>query len=394
MPRSISPNARIYVAGHQDLVGSAVIRALNKCGQTNLLTATREQLDLRDQAAVNSWFKVNHPEYVFLVAGTVGGIWANANRPAEFIYDNMMIHTNVVHAAYLYKVNKLLYLGSSCIYPRECPQPIREEYLLGSYLEPTSEPYAIAKIAGIRLCQAYRKQYGCNFISAIPPNLYGPNDNFDLESSHVLPALIRKFHLAKLASQQDWAAIRQDEILFGPIPEDLRQSLGISNKIDKNDRPNKPNDQADQINPINPRTQSFTHAERPRPDVVTIWGTGRARREFLHVDDLADASVFLMNHYEDSEHINMGAGKDLTIKELAETVKSIVFPEAKLIFDTNKPDGSPQKLLDLTKLESRGWKPKINFFEGIKNTYNWYQSQSKSKVAKEMTPNPSKRDWK
>jgi nucleoside-diphosphate-sugar epimerase len=200
--------------------------------------------------------------------------------------------------------------------------------------------------------------------------------------------------LAKLASQQDWAAIRQDEILFGPIPEDLRQSLGISNKIDKNDRPNKPNDQADQINPINPRTQSFTHAERPRPDVVTIWGTGRARREFLHVDDLADASVFLMNHYEDSEHINMGAGKDLTIKELAETVKSIVFPEAKLIFDTNKPDGSPQKLLDLTKLESRGWKPKINFFEGIKNTYNWYQSQSKSKVANEMTPNPSKRDWK
>jgi GDP-L-fucose synthase len=379
MVTTIPTKARIYVAGHRGLVGSAILRVLDKKGHTNILTATREQLDLRDQAAENSWFKDNRPEYVFLVAGTVGGIWANATRPAEFIYDNMMIHATVVHAAYLFKVKKLLYLGSSCIYPRECPQPIREEYLLGNYLEPTNEPYAIAKIAGIKLCQAYRKQYGCNFISAMPTNLYGPNDNFDLLSSHVLPALIRKFHLAKLASRQDWTAIRQDEILFGLIPEDLRRSLGSTNQIDEIDRPNNPKDQTDrieQVNPINPKTLSLTNAEYGRPDVVTIWGTGQARREFLHVDDLADACLFLINRYEDSLPVNLGSGKDLTIKELAEMVKEIVFPEARLLFDTNKPDGSPQKLLDITRLKIQGWEPRIDFKEGIKDTYEWYQFQS------------------
>lgn len=343
MSTSIPSNARIYVAGHRGLVGSAILRALGKAGHKNILTATREQLDLRNQAAVNNWFKDNRPEYVFLVAGTVGGIWANSTRPAEFIYDNMMIHATVVHAAYLYKVKKLLYLGSSCIYPRECPQPIREEYLLGNYLEPTNEPYAIAKIAGIKLCQAYRKQYGCNFISAMPTNLYGINDNFDLESSHVLPALIRKFHLAKLASRHDWTAIQQDEILFGPLPENIRSSC---------------------------RTPSSSASP------VVIWGTGRARREFLHVDDLAGASVFLMDRYESLDFINVGAGKDITIKELAETIREIVFPEAELFFDTSKPDGSPQKLLDITKLKDQGWKPKINFSDGINDTYQWYQSQT------------------
>ena len=246
-------DARVFVAGHRGLVGSAVLRRLEQEGFSRVLTATREQLDLRDQAAVNYWFRANRPEYVVLVAGTVGGILANSTRPAEFIYDNMMIHATVVHAAHLFPVKRLLYLGSSCIYPRECPQPMKEEHLLSGLLEPTNESYAIAKIAGIKLCQAYRKQYGCDFISAMPTNLYGPNDNFDLSSSHVLPALIRKFHDAKAEGRSD----------------------------------------------------------------VPIWGTGSPRREFLHVDDLADACVFLMRRYDAAEHINVGTGEDLTIRELA-----------------------------------------------------------------------------
>src|SRR3954470_6738514 len=260
---------RIFIAGHRGLVGSAVVRALEAHGCTALLTATRDQLDLRDQAAVNYWFRANRPEYVFLVAGTVGGILANSTRPAEFIYDNMMIHATVVHAAHVYGATKLLYLGSSCIYPRECPQPIREEYLLTGPLEPTNEAYAVAKIAGIKLCQSYRTQYGSNFTSAMPTNLYGPNDNFDLTSSHVLPALIRKFHDAKARGDSQ----------------------------------------------------------------VTIWGTGTPRREFLHVDDLADACLFLMRHYDAAAHINVGTGEDLSIRELAEMVASIVHPGAVLVFD-------------------------------------------------------------
>jgi GDP-L-fucose synthase len=303
----MNQESRIFVAGHRGLVGSAIVRNLAEAGYQNLLVATREQLDLRDQAAVNYWFRANRPEYVFLVAGTVGGILANSTRPAEFIYDNMMIHATVVHAAHVFGVKKLLYLGSSCIYPRECPQPMTEEALLTAPLEPTNEPYAIAKIAGIKLCQAYRRQYGCNFISAMPTNLYGPNDNFDLTSSHVLPALIRKFHSAKIEGTRE----------------------------------------------------------------VVIWGTGQPKREFMHVDDLADACVFLMEHYDDEMHVNIGTGEDLTIAELAELVRDIVHPSAVIAFDTSKPDGSPRKLLDVSRLHGLGWTHRFDLRAGVQDTYRW-----------------------
>ena len=304
-------NARIFVAGHRGLVGSAIVRRLESAGYANLQVATRDQLDLRDQAAVNYWFRDHRPEYVYLVAGTVGGIFANSTRPAEFLYDNLMIHGTVVEAARQIGTTKLLYLGSSCIYPREAPQPMTEEALLTSPLEPTNEPYAIAKIAGIKLCSAYRRQYGCNFISAMPTNLYGPGDNFDLESSHVLPALMRKFHEAKLAGQSD----------------------------------------------------------------VTIWGTGSPRREFLHVDDLADACVFLMDHYDGEQHVNVGTGVDVTIKELAEMVGRTVHPDSRLVFDTSKPDGSPRKLLDVSKLAGIGWTARTGLEDGVRSTYEWFLAQ-------------------
>jgi len=304
----MAPDARVFVAGHRGLVGSAIVRRLEREGFSRIETATREQLDLRDQAAVNYWFRAHRPEYVFLVAGTVGGILANSTRPAEFIYDNMMIHATVVHAAHLFPVKRLLYLGSSCIYPRECPQPMKEEYLLSGHLEPTNEPYAVAKIAGIKLCQAYRRQYGCDFISAMPTNLYGPNDNFDLASSHVLPALIRKFHDAKAEGRGE----------------------------------------------------------------VTIWGTGSPRREFLHADDLADACLFLMRRYDAAEHVNVGTGEDLTIRELAETVRDVVHPGARLVFDATKPDGTPKKLLDVSRLHALGWRHRIPLREGIESSYRWF----------------------
>ena len=301
-------SSRIFVAGHRGLVGSAITRRLEADGCTHVLTATREQLDLRDQAAVNYWFRANRPEFVFLVAGTVGGILANSTRPAEFIYDNMMIHATVVHASHLFGVTKLLYLGSSCIYPREAPQPMAEDALLTAPLEPTNEPYAVAKIAGIKLCESYRRQYGCDFISAMPTNLYGPRDNFDLTSSHVLPALMRKFHEAKLQGARE----------------------------------------------------------------VTIWGSGTPRREFLHVDDLADACVFLMRRYSDARHVNVGTGEDLTIRELAELVREVVHPSARLVFDRTKPDGPPRKLLDVTRLRGLGWTHTIALGDGIRQTYRWF----------------------
>jgi GDP-L-fucose synthase len=313
----MSARARVFVAGHRGLVGSAILRRLAR-ENVEVLTATREQLDLRDQAAVNYWFRANRPDYVYLVAGTVGGILANATRPAEFIYDNMLIHATVVHAAHVYGVKKLLYLGSSCIYPRICAQPMTEEELLTGPLEPTNESYAIAKIAGIKLCQAYRRQYGSNFISAMPTNLYGPNDNFDLASSHVLPALIRKFHEAKIAGSGE----------------------------------------------------------------VTIWGTGSAKREFLHVDDLADACVFLMAHYEDERHINVGTGEDLSIRDLAGLVRDVVYPEAALAFDTSKPDGTPRKLLDVSRLHALGWRHRTSLREGIESTYRWFlQNQTQLRLS-------------
>ena len=284
------------------------MRELEAHSFKDVVTATRDELDLTDQSAVNYWFKTNRPDYVVLVAGTVGGILANSTRPAEFLYDNMLIHATVVHAARLNGVRKLLYLGSSCIYPREAPQPLEEECLLSGPLEPTNEYYAIAKIAGVKLCQAYRRQYNCNFISAMPTNLYGPNDNFDLQSSHVLPAMIRKFHDGKIRGEAK----------------------------------------------------------------VTIWGTGNPRREFLHVDDLASACLFLMQHYNSELHINVGTGEDLSILELAEMVRSVVYPTAELVFDTSKPDGPPRKVLNVKRLHALGWKHRISLRDGIETTYQWF----------------------
>ncbi len=299
--------ARIFVAGHGGLVGSAIMRALEQAGHTDLLTATRSELDLRDQSAVNEWFAANRPEYVYLVAGTVGGIMANSTRPAEFLYDNMMIHGTVIHAAHEQGTTKLLYLGSSCIYPREAPQPIPEDALLTSPLEPTNEGYALAKITGIKLCDYYRQQYGSDFISAMPTNLYGPGDNFDLQSSHVLPALIRKFHEAKGTGE-----------------------------------------------------------------AVEVWGSGEPRREFLHVHDLAAACLFLMDHYDQAGHVNVGTGVDVTIRELAERVRSVVKPDAELRFDPSKPDGMPRKVLDVSKLHDLGWSHSIDLEPGIESTYEWF----------------------
>jgi GDP-L-fucose synthase len=298
--------AKIFVAGHRGLVGSAVVRRLE--GKGELLLRTRQELDLRDQKAVEAFFDKERPEYVYLVAAKVGGIQANRSRPAEFIYENLMIEANVIHAAWRSGVKKLLFTGSSCIYPRMAPQPIREEHLLTGPLEPTNEWYAVAKIAGIKLCQAYRRQYGFDAICAQPTNLYGPGDNFDLESSHVLPALIRKFHEAKVA----------------------------------------------------------------RAPEVTVWGTGTPRREFLHVDDLADALVFLMENYSGEEIVNVGTGEDLTIRELGEMVREAVGYEGALVFDESMPDGTPRKLLDVSRLRGMGWRPKIRLREGITNTYKWF----------------------
>lgn len=307
-PAPVPTDARIYVAGHGGLVGSAILRALEAAGYTNVLTATRHELDLRNQRDVNTWFEANRPDYVYLVAGTVGGVYANSTRPAEFLYDNLMMHGTVVHAAHETDVTKLLYLGSSCIYPRHANQPITEDQLLTGPLEPTNEGYALAKIAGIKLCSTYRTQYGADFISAMPTNLYGPGDNFDLENSHVIPALIRKFHEAKLRGERE----------------------------------------------------------------VQIWGTGSAMREFLHVDDLANACLFLMDNYADAQHINVGTGEDLSIRSLAELIAEIVHPDAELVWDTTKPDGMPRKVLDVTKLHNLGWKHQIDFRDGLDATYRWF----------------------
>ncbi len=299
-------NAKIYVAGHRGMVGSALVRRLNQLGYRNIITRSSSELDLRNQQQVFAFFEAEKPDYVFLSAAKVGGINANNIYRADFLYDNLMIESNTIHAAYVNKVKKLLFLGSSCIYPRMAPQPLKESYLLTGTLEYTNEPYAIAKIAGIKLCENYRLQYGCNFISVMPTNLYGPNDNYDLAKSHVLPALLRKIHTAKIKN----------------IP------------------------------------------------IVEVWGSGTPLREFLHVDDLSDACLFLMEHYNERELVNIGTGTDLPIKDLALLIMQVAKYKGEIKFDSTKPDGTPRKLMDVTKLMTLGWKPKISLEEGIRMVYS------------------------
>lgn len=315
----MNKNSVIYVAGHTGMVGSAIVRNLTNKGFLNILTRTRDELDLMSQHDVDSFFEKHKPDYVFLAAAKVGGIIGNRESPADFIYQNLVIETNIIHASYVNKVKKLLFLGSSCIYPKLAPQPMIEDVLLTSGLEPTNEYYAIAKIAGIKLCEAYRKQYGCNFISAMPTNLYGKGDSYNLQNSHVIPAMIRKFHEAK-----------------------------------ENNSP-----------------------------TVTIWGTGSPMREFLYADDLADACTFLMEIYDGEQHVNIGTGVDVTIKELAETVQKVVGYAGEIIFDSTKPDGTPRKLLDVSKLQSIGWKHTITLENGLKTAYQAYLEEKNSGLLRE-----------
>lgn len=305
---SMKKNSKIYVAGHKGLVGSALVRNLEAKGYTNIIGRTFEELNLTIQADVNKFFEEEKPEYVILAAARVGGIHANNTYPAEFIYDNLMIQNNVIKAAHDYGVKKLLFLGSTCIYPKLAPQPIKEEYLLTGALEETNEAYAVAKIAGLEMCKFFKRQYGDNFISCMPTNLYGPHDNFDLQSSHVLPALIRKFHEAKVNNQP----------------------------------------------------------------TVEVWGTGTPLREFIYVDDMADACIFLMENYDGEQHVNIGTGEEVSIRQLAETVKEVVGFEGELVFNTNMPDGTPRKLTVVDKLHGLGWKHKVSLNEGIKLAYNWF----------------------
>ena len=306
----MNKDSKIYIAGHRGLVGSALVRKFQELGYDNLILKTRSELNLLNQQEVADFFAVEKPEYVFLAAAKVGGIGANSTYPADFVYENIMIQTNIIHAAYKNNTKKLLFLGSSCIYPKMAEQPIKEESLLTGELEPTNDAYAIAKIAGIKMCQAYNKQYGTNYISVMPTNLYGPNDNFDLEKSHVFPALIRKFHEAKINKEAE----------------------------------------------------------------VVVWGTGTPIREFLYVDDLAEACIYLMDNYNDDKIVNIGTGVGVTIRELAESIAKVVGYEGKLVFDTSKPDGTPIKINDVSYLNSLGWQAKTDLLSGIEKTYNWYTS--------------------
>jgi len=305
----MNKNSKIYVAGNRGLVGSAIVRNLKQKGYTNIIEKTHSELDLLDPKAVRNFFEIEKPEYVVLAAAKVGGIGANKTYPADFIYENMEIQNNVIKAAHDFKISKLLFLGSSCIYPKMCPQPIKEEYLLSGYLEPTNEAYALAKIAGLKMCQFFKRQYGDNFISCMPTNLYGPHDNYDLNNSHVMPALIRKFHEAKVNNEA----------------------------------------------------------------IVEVWGTGKPLREFLYVDDMADACVFLLENYDGQEHVNVGTGKELTIGQLAEMVKRVVGFKGDLKFNSDKPDGTMRKLLDVSKLEATGWKYKVELEDGVKMAYKWFK---------------------
>ncbi len=352
----ISPmdkQATIYVAGHRGMVGSAIVRKLQQAGYANLLLRTSRELDLRNQQAVADFFASEKPEYVFLAAAKVGGIVANNTYRAEFLYDNLMIEANIIHQSYLHGVKKLLFLGSSCIYPKMAPQPLKEEYLLSGPLEPTNEPYAIAKIAGIKMCDAYRSQYGCHFISAMPTNLYGPNDNYDLEKSHVLPALIRKFHLGKALTDDSWDVIQAD--------------------LNKN--PIEGIDGTQSRETILQVLSKYGISRDATEVTITLWGDGSPMREFLHVDDLAEACLFLMERFDEPGFVNVGAGQDISIAELANLIKEIVGFKGKIMWDTTKPNGTPRKLMDVSKLQALGWQHKIQLTEGISLVYNQYKSE-------------------
>lgn len=347
--RTMNKKARIYVAGHGGLVGSSILQQLKDEGYKNLIFRTSKELDLRNQEAVGQFFATEKIDFVFLAAANVGGIYANNSYPADFIRDNIQIQTNVIDSAYRYGIKKLLFLGSSCIYPKLAAQPLKEEYLLSGSLETTNEWYAIAKIAGIKMCQAYRRQFGFNAISIMPTNLYGAKDNFDLENSHVLPALIRKFHLAKLVVRKDIDAIREDEEKYGKIPHDILKMLALSSE------------------------NGILKFQEGIPKVM-LWGTGKPRREFMHVDDVASASIFLMEHYDSGEIINIGVGEDIEIRELARVVQKIVGFEGEVVWDSSKPDGTPRKLMDVSKVNACGWEASILLESGIQQTYQNYIS--------------------
>jgi GDP-L-fucose synthase len=381
--RIFPQDSRIFIAGHSGMVGSAILRRLQRENYLNIVTRTHAELDLTDQGAVRDFFRNEKIDAAILAAARVGGIHANSTYSAEFIYENIMIQANVIHEAFQAGVERLLFLGSSCIYPKFANQPMREEELLTGLLEPTNEPYAIAKICGIKICESYNRQYGTHYRSVMPTNLYGPNDNYDLERSHVLPAMIRKFHLAKLALHDDWKRIHQDEVQFGLIPEDIRAGL-----------------------------RALAQSHSGLSPAVRLWGSGRPKREFLHVDDLASACLFIMNLSDETydnicvtasdlsrqrantgasapaipeasdflrvSHINIGSGKDIFINQLAEMVREVVGFEGGVKWDASKPDGTPRKLLDVSRLRQLGWKSEIRLLDGIKSTYEWYLAQAKA----------------
>ncbi len=353
-------DAKIFLAGHRGLAGAAMLRRLQAAGYNNIITRPHAQLDLTDQQAVAAFFSAEAPTYVFLAAARVGGIHANRTYPAEFIHQNLTIQSNIIHQSYLHGVERLLFLGSSCIYPKEAPQPMREAYLMTGLLEPTNAAYAMAKIAGIQMCWSYNQQYGTRFIPLMPTNLYGPGDNFDLLNSHVLPALIRKFHLAKLALQKDWQAIVRDEAIFGPIPADFKRALGMD-----------------------PQTGRALKDAEPK---VILWGSGAPLREFMLADDLADASLFIMcSPWEKlvsavadptAMLFNVGTGVDQTIKSLALLTSRVVGHRGEVVWDDRMPDGIARKLLDATRLKRLGWQAQTRLEDGLRQTYDWYRSQS------------------
>ncbi|MFA7316530.1 MAG: GDP-L-fucose synthase [Sulfuricella sp.] len=353
-------NAKIYVAGHRGLVGAAIVRRLSALGYDNIITRTHAELDLLDQRAVADFFACEWPEYVFLAAAKVGGIQANNTYRGEFIYNNLMIQSNIINQSLLHGVTRLLFLGSSCIYPKFCPQPMKEEHLMTGPLEATNSPYAVAKIAGIEMCWAYNRQYGTHFIPVMPTNLYGPNDNFDLENSHVLPALIRKFHLAGMAARGDMKAIRKDEKRFGRIPDDVKSAIGLD-------------------------LESASLAPASSSARVIVWGSGTPKREFLHVDDMADACVHVMAMEKADFHrrlapqsaplLNIGTGVDCSTGELAQMIKEAVGFSGELVFDGTKPDGTPRKLLDVSRVKALGWQAGIGLEEGIRQVCRWYEDE-------------------